>query len=552
MCESPSLYSKRVCSTVSWWCWLPKCCTTVFSFLVNSSVRVELSQSSCTDCVSATMRARTSMSVRTRGRTMLLAFFVLLGALAAEASASPKKATRAPRTRQRTTLLNVQEGPAASPLPAPVVSSPPDHPRPEQVMTTSVPLSATSRPPPARLELQGSPDIGPLPRDYFARSQTESMRWTGDDAFPKLRAIPRGAILFHGSPGFRMSELGQKRLFLSPQSSAALAAAVLKHAYASGETSVVAKGRPSRRQTIQLFEFVVATDVLNVVYLPHSSLKVQQTLNTYATSNPFPPTMGQPSLLMDNSFTEFCAHNVRPGSFFGWRSPWDQDEVMVCPWKDMPVHSGAPVRSLSAHAVRQSVISAPRARDRDAGAARSVSPAHDQTDVSAPPSRAPRPPRGLSAPPHSRPPPVVGPLELRRVFSCDVEKIRELLAAGVVPNTRAQPSTFVNYKHIREVTYNFDQVEDPTLTYTMDATTSATSTGTPIARSPNWSALFAFHMQLAGGLSISQLLTPWVEGEPLSAPCAVVNDYTASINYMDPSLAADIEAVAARRLTDPF
>ncbi len=70
--------------------------------------------------------------------------------------------------------------------------------------------------------------------------------------------------------------------------------------------------------------------------------------------------------------------------------------------------------------------------------------------------------------------------------------------------------------------------------------------------SPNWGALSAFHMQLADGLSIAQLLTPLAEGE--EPPCSQVHvgDYTAASIQFDQSLAAAIEAVAEGRLTDPF
>ncbi len=75
----------------------------------------------------------------------------------------------------------------------------------------------------------------------------------------------------------------------------------------------------------------------------------------------------------------------------------------------------------------------------------------------------------------------------------------------------------------------------------------------PIPGSPV-GPLSAFHMQLADGSSISQLLTPLVDekGEAKPAPCAQVGDNTAAINAADPSLAAAMEAVDERRRSDPF
>ena len=492
------------------------------------------------------------LAVRTRCQTRLLAFFVWLGALrlAADASFSadekgpasggpgggatgvPPAATLTPGVLGGPVLVSAPLGPHAHD-----VSSSHGH---ELAMTTMggpLTLSATSTSPRGRGAVARPPaaDIGPLPPDYFLHS---SVGWDGVDALPKPRALPRGAILYHGSTQFDMRTLGTRPLWLSPQSSAALAAAFKKcfQTISASSLQVATTGPCPGALTVQLFEFVVATDVLDVVYLPHSSLKVQATLNTYASGNPFREvTMGRPSdlVFLPGAITKFCADNsntgVHPRSFFGWRSPFDQDEVMVCPWR---------IQTAS-HQVNQlykSIISRPVRLPPQTG--------------SGPP---PPPPQTHTGPP--LPPPQTGsaagsrPLVLLRQFSCYAERIRlRLLAAHVgTGGATARGKSLADCRNMLEVTYDFNQVRDPR-TSSMLAISSTGFGGT--ASAPNWSALSAFHMQLADGLSIAQLLTPLAEGE--EPPCVQVGDYTAA--SIDQSLAAAIEAVAEgrRRLTDPF
>ena len=453
------------------------------------------------------------MTVRTSGRTpvLLLAFFILLGALAAEAAVSP----------------DPDVGASASPVSHSNAPAPHVHPflspTPHVQLTLSGGATAAGAPvkgspaPTSPPRSVGRPDIGPLPFDHFEHSP---MLWNGHHALLVPRALPRGAILYHGSSQFDMSALGTRPLWLSPQSSAALAAAVNKHAQPSGDDAPgnrVAGGQCPEDLTIQLFEFVVATDALNMVYLPHSSLKVQEALNFYTTGTAGSPflavTMGQPSTGLGPALDEFCKlhADVRPPlTFFGWRSPFDQDEVMLCPWR-LGIPMSPHVQSATFHRRAQLGLGAilvpnpPVHVDAPGSVKR---PALPDTAAAAPSGpRAPHDPTNPvdSATGHDQ----SSPLVLRRQFSCSVERIRQLLElaarAGIRPNARGE--SFKDCKKILEATFNFDQVNNPSLP-------SMSSTG-----SRNWGALSSFHMQLADGLSIAQLLTPLVAGE--EPPCSV-------------------------------
>ena len=486
------------------------------------------------------------MSVRTSGRTpvLLLAFFVWLGALAAEASVHDRHVPVDDVKATSGGAAGVAGG-ATGATTATTTTSTSSHPDDElPVMTTSGPLSPTSRTSP---RLLGRPDIGPLPFDHFERS---AMLWNGHHALLVPRPIPQGAILYHGSLLFEKSALGTMELWLSPQSSAALAAAVKKCFPRPAEAHGPC---PETCHRVQLLEFVVATDALNVVYLPHSALKVQEALNIYTSGTAGSPfhrvTMNQPSDGLDTALREFCnVHvDVRASPFFGWRSPFDQDEVMVCRWVSAPSSPMSPhLRSATLHRsgfvpTRPTSFKPVVRRHTSLGGHASAppdleSPLADLAPPQRPDPTPPAPGHGADSPAQLSPlqqdlddihsaagSPVsatltAGPLVLRREFACDPELIRQLLdeatRVGILANARG--TSFTDCNNIMETTFNFDQVKDPSLQ-------SMSTTG-----SRNWGALSSFHMQLADGLSISQLLTPWVEGK--EAPCSQVHDYRADID----------------------
>jgi len=136
--------------------------------------------------------------------------------------------------------------------------------------------------------------------------------------------IPSGSTLYHGSDVLlNVAALGGQALWVSPD---------IKQSFAAGRV----KGVANAAANFYVAEFQTKQDI-RLVLLPECASKGTSTIAAVSgiawggIVNPLMGMMCTPGCKAWLLATLCPALVALPTPLYGWRSPWDQDEVMLCP-----------------------------------------------------------------------------------------------------------------------------------------------------------------------------------------------------------------------------